>query len=88
MTLLSKVKTLIEYAKFGMFYVKAYNYDNRNDRLMPLHLPKGVQWFDSGLIQYATALTGHVKRLGVGSKYAYGNTTIEYIRPLQYETVP
>lgn len=81
MTILSKVKTLIEYAKFGMFYVQASNYDEKADRLKPLHFPKGVKHYDSGLIQYATALTGHLKQLGygTGNGYAKNNTTIEYI---------
>lgn len=76
---ISKVKTLIEYAKFGVFMIRVNNYDNKNDRLMPLHFPKGVYKFDSDLIQYATALTGHLTVLGGRNYYAMDNTTIEYI---------
>lgn len=78
MIIRSWVKTLIDYAKFGMFMVRTNNYDEKNDRLMPLHFPKGVKKFDSGLIQYATALTGEVVSF-VGNGYAQNNTTIEYI---------
>ena len=82
MTILSKVlseiKTLIDYAKFGVFFVRTNNYDEKNDRLMPLHFPKGVKRFDSGLIQYATALTGEVVSFA-GGGYAQNNTSIEYI---------
>lgn len=74
---LSKVKTLIDYAKFGMFIIGANNWDGKNDRLCPLHFPDGMTGFND-LIQYATSLTGGILSFG-GNGYAQNNTTIEYI---------
>ena len=70
-----------------MFFARASNYDQKSDRLTPLHFPKGVTFFDNGLIQYATALTGYVKKIGSGSQYAKGSTTIEYINLPELSTV-
>jgi hypothetical protein len=77
MTPLSKVKTLIDYAKFGMWLIGAHNWDGKNDRLKSLHFPNGMRGFND-LIQYATALTGGILSFS-GNGYAQNNTTIEYI---------
>lgn len=79
MTLLSKVQTLIDYAKLGMFFIQASNYDGKNDRLKPLHFPNGIVKFNSNLIQYATGLTGGIVSFVSATNYAKDNTTIEYI---------
>ena len=76
---LSKVKTLIDYARFGMFFVRAYNYDQRNERLNPLHFPESVVLFDSDIIQYATSLTGYIKAFGYRTNYCKNNNNLEYI---------
>ena len=86
MTILSKVKTLIDYAKFAMFLIRANNYDGKNDRLCPLHFPK-IYNFNSGLVQYATALTGYVKTLGSGNGWCDGNDTIVYVNLPNLQTI-
>ena len=77
MTILSKIKKIIDYAKFGRFIIGGFNWDGKNDRLRPLHFPCEMVNFND-MIQYATALTGDIISFS-GNGYAQNNTSIEYI---------
>ena len=74
MTLLSKVKTLIDYAKFGMFFC-----EREKGKNAPLHFPRAITTYKkdwaNGWNIYATKITGHLKTFG-GTNCVGGNTPI------------
>ena len=78
MSLISKIQTLIDYAKFGMAQCILYNGSESYD----LHFPRAITTYDSiknGGWQYnARSITGYVKILD-GANFATGNATTEII---------
>ena len=78
MTLLSKVQTLIDYAKFGMAQCILYNGYEPYD----LHFPRAITTYSSannnGWQYNARSITGYVKTMG-GNYFGKGNAITEII---------
>lgn len=77
MTILSKVKTLIEYAKFGTQMSEIWK-GNLTELYVPKSIPEfdGRKWFNG----YITTLTGRVKKLTPTFACTGGNNTVlEYV---------
>lgn len=77
MTVISKIKTLIEYAKFGMFICKRTN----GDRDGELYFPKAITDYTISTADwrvYAVSMRGRVKRIG-GNNFLLNNTTVKTI---------
>lgn len=75
-TLLSKVKTLIEYARFGMFVCKFQNGETGE-----LYFPRAIQRYDVGSASWrskATSMKGRVKTIG-GNNFLLNNPTLKEI---------
>lgn len=78
MTLISKVKTLIDYARFGMAQCILYNGSESYD----LHFPRAITTYEApnngGWQCNARSITGYVKMLK-GNYFGKGNATTEII---------
>ena len=78
MTLISKVQTLIDYARFGMAQCILYNSSEPYD----LHFPRAITTYSSannnGWQYNARSITGYVKTLG-GNYFGKGNAITEII---------
>lgn len=73
MTLISKVKTLIEYAKFGVGICNIHQ-----KQLTDLYIPKGIGVFNNGFValkqnEYVRTIEGSLQEFGVSSGYACQN---------------
>ena len=79
MTLLSKIKTIIEYAKFGMAQSIIYN---KEPTLYELYFPKSITSYygarNSGWQIQAKAITGHLKTVS-GEDFLRDNDNVEII---------
>lgn len=79
-TLLSKVKTLIEYAKFGMFICKYHNSET-GELFFPRAINRYSVGHNAGYQPYATKITGHLKTYGASSCLNANKTVVEIDLP-------
>jgi hypothetical protein len=63
MTILSKIKTLIDYAKFGKFQCQMFN-KKQDELFFPRSIETYERSYNSGWNMYATKLTGYLKSFG------------------------
>jgi hypothetical protein len=61
--ILSKIKTLIDYAKFGKFPCQMFN-KKQDELFFPRSIEKYEKSYNSGWNMYATRLTGYLKSFG------------------------
>lgn len=74
-SLLDKIKTLIEYAKLGVFFC-AYSRGENAEFYFPRGYKETVEWqWSGGYNMYATKLSGHVKKIG-GNRLLSANKPI------------
>lgn len=77
MTILSKIETLIEYAKFGMFLCKY-----QNNKTGELFFPRAITTYGRGnnsdWQKMATSITGHLKMI-TGPSFLSTNTVTEVV---------
>lgn len=78
---LDKIKTLIEYAKLGVFFC-AYSRGKTAEFYFPRGYKETVEWqWNGGYNMYATKLSGHVKSLGGNYLFSANKPIVEVDLP-------
>lgn len=80
MTILSKIKTLIEYAKFGKFQCQMFN-GKKDELFFPRSIETYESDYNSGWNMYATKLTGYLKSFGGISFFGANKPIVEVDLP-------
>jgi hypothetical protein len=80
-SLLDKIKTLIEYAKLGLFFC-AHSRGENAEFYFPRGYKETVEWqWNSGYNMYATKISGHVKGIGGNSLLSANKPIVEIDLP-------